>query len=237
MSKHFGKQDAAAHVIEKRVEGVLSLSEGHGMEMPGFVSAAADAARESAIVLLLAWIFVPPGTALLAIGLAWMTWKTGRSAWLGWSRLERLHRVIEQEKYEVEHHRPQEREELIALYSAKGFEGKLLGDVVDVLMADQDRLLKVMLEEEMGLTLQAYEHPLKQALGAALGSFLALILCSPFFLFFPSFGMLFASAILLLASATLSALFEKNRVIAAVIWNLSIGALAFGVAYFIFQML
>ena len=216
---------------------MLSLSEAHGTEMPGHLAAGADAAREMAMILLLAWIFFPAASILLSIGLAWLAWKTGRSAWLGWARLERLHRVIEQEKYEIEHHRPQEREELIALYGAKGFEGKLLDDVVDVLMADQDRLLKVMLEEEMGLTLQAFEHPLKQSLGAAVGSCVSLIAGMISFLLSPSYGMLIASFLLLTASASVSALYEKNQVIPAVIWNLSIGALSFGAAYFLFQIL
>ena len=222
--------------MKKRAEGTVLVSEAHGTEMPGHLAAGADAAREMGIALLLASIFVPSIYPLLAFGLGWFAWKVGRSAWLGWARLERLHRVIEQERYEIEHHRPQEREELIALYGAKGFEDKLLEDVVDVLMADQDRLLKVMLEEEMGLTLQAYEHPLKQSLGAAIGALAALITSLLFFLALPSYGMLIASSLLLTTSAVISALFEKNRVIPAVIWNLSIGALSFGVAYFVQQI-
>lgn len=223
--------------MEKRAEGMLSLSETHGTEMPGHLAAGCDAARETVMMLLLASIFFPHASVLIPLGLAWFAWKIGRSAWLGWSRLERLHRVIEQERYEIEHHRPQERDELIALYHAKGFEGKLLDEVVDVLMADQDRLLKVMLEEEMGLTLQAFEHPLKQSLGAAAGSFISLVVGMIAFFLSPSYGMLIASFLLLTASAALSALYEKNRVIPAVIWNLSIGALSFGAAYFVFQIL
>ncbi len=96
----------------------------------------------------------------------------GRSAWLGWSRLERLHRILAQEKWEIEHNREQEREELGVLYAAKGFEGKLLEDVLDVLMADGDRLLKVMVEEELGLTLESQVHPLKQGLGAGFECYL-----------------------------------------------------------------
>ena len=34
-------------------------------------------------------------------------------------------------------------------------------------MADGDRLLRVMLEEELGFSLEVYDHPLKQALGFA----------------------------------------------------------------------
>ncbi|MCC5831614.1 MAG: VIT1/CCC1 transporter family protein [Chlamydiales bacterium] len=237
MAKHFENKDALSHVREKRAEGMLSLSEAHGTEMPGHLAAGADAARETAMILLLASIFFPQASLLIPLGFAWFAWKIGRSAWLGWERLERLHRLIEQEKYEIEHHRPQEREELIALYQAKGFEGKLLEDVVDVLMADQDRLLKVMLEEEMGLTLQAFEHPLKQSLGAGVGSLISLIVTIISFFLIPSFGMLIASFLVLTISAAISALYEKNRLIPAVIWNLSIGALSFGVAYFLFQIL
>ncbi len=237
MDTHFQNKDPLSHVMEKRAEGMLSISESHGTEMPGHLAAAADAAREMAMVLLLVWLFSPSASVLISIGFAWFAWKTGRSGWLGWARLERLHSVIEQEKYEIEHHRPQEREELVALYQAKGFEGKLLDDVVDVLMADQDRLLKVMLEEEMGLTLQAYEHPLKQSLGAAIGSFISFVIMALFFFLSPSYGMILAFFLLLATSATVSALQEKNRVIPAVIWNVSIGALGFGVAYFLFQIL
>ncbi|MFZ0566234.1 MAG: VIT1/CCC1 transporter family protein [Chlamydiales bacterium] len=240
MRQHFENQDALSHVINKRTQGFLL--ESHGAEMPGYLAAGAEAAKETGVILLLTWAlltglnisFLPMGWALLAMGGGWTVWKTARTAWLGWGRLERLHRIVEQEKYEIEHHRPQEREELIALYRNKGFEGKLLEEVVSVLMADQDRLLRVMLEEELGLTLQVYDHPLKLSLGTLAGSFTALLAAAFFFVFFPSFGILIASMSMLAAGAFLSAFYEKNRIIAATIWNLAIGALAFGVAYFVF---
>lgn len=244
MGNHFEEKNALAHVMEKRVKGMSSLAEAHGTEMPGYLSAGLDAARDSAIALLLLWLFlsllqIASGqllTVFLAFGLAWAVWKAGRSGWLGWSRLERLHRLIEQEKYEIEHHRPQEREELVALYQAKGFEGKLLEDVVDVLMADQDRLLKVMLEEEMGLTLEAYEHPLQQSLGACIGSLSALGISALFLFFLPSFGVLIAAFLLMGAAAFVSSVYEGNQIIPAAIWNLSLAALSFGVGYFIFRI-
>lgn len=245
MSHHFKDEDALSHVIEKRVEGILTLSESHGTETPGHLAAAADAIRETGVVLFLLWLllsllgasFILIAITLASFGVAWMVWKTGRSAWLGWARLERLHRLIEQEKYEIEHHRPQEREELMALYLAKGFEGKLLNDVVDVLMADQDRLLKVMLEEELGLTLMAYEHPLKQSAGAFTGSFIALALAWGLFFFLPAYGIPIASVLCVAGGAAISAFYEKNRLIPAIIWSVSLAALTFGTAFFIFQML
>lgn len=240
MKKHFENQDALTHVMKKRTEGVLL--ESHGEEMPSYLAAGAEAAKETGIILLLTWAllkgldisFFPMGWALLAMGGGWASWKTARIGWLGWVRLERLHRIIEQEKYEIEHHRPQEREELLALYHSKGLEGKLLEEVVSILMADQDRLLKVMLEEELGLTMQVYDHPLKLSFGSLVGSGVALLVSAFCFIFFPSFGILLASMLLLAAGAFLSAFYEKNRIIAATIWNLAIGALAFGMAYFVF---
>lgn len=245
MGKHFEDKKALEHVMGKRIEGMASFSESHGTELPGYLSAACDSTRETAVVLLLLWLFLSLLNVsshqifmvFTAFGLGWVAWKAGRSGWLGWSRLERLHRLIEQEKYEIVHHRPQEREELMALYEAKGFEGKLLDSVVDVLMADQDRLLKVMLEEEMGLTLQAFEHPLQQCLGAAIGAAFALMVSGVFLFFIPSFGVLLSTFLLLGASAFFSALYEGNEVIPTVIWNLSIAILTLGVAYFVFRIL
>lgn len=242
MTKHFEDREALGHVLEKRAEGMASNLEAHGTEMAGHLSTAVDASKETAIVMLLVWIFLTQLSisfhatfvAFAAFGMGWLTWKAGKSGWLGWTRLERLHRLIEQEKYEIEHHRPQEREELVALYGAKGFEGKLLNDVVDVLMADQDRLLKVMLEEEMGLTLQAYEHPVQHILGASAGCLIALIVNGIFLFALPTYGVILAAGSVLIGATVLSAAYEKNRMVPAVIWNVSLGALAFGVAYFLF---
>ncbi|MCH9609707.1 MAG: hypothetical protein S4CHLAM45_00970 [Chlamydiales bacterium] len=243
-NEHFGEKEAIAHVVEKQVEGIVALSESHGTEMPGHLSAGADAARETAILLFVLWTLLDAtslkmgmvAAILVSFGLGLLVWKAGRSAWLGWTRLERLHRVIEQERHEIEHNREQEREELTALYAAKGFEGKLLEDVIDVLMSDNDRLLKVMLEEELGLTLQAYEHPLKQCVGAFVGALFALLILAFFFLLLPSYGALLATAITLSIATVVSAVYEKNQVMPALVWNLAIGGIAFGVAYFVMHM-
>lgn len=242
MHKHFDEKDALSHVLEKREEGIKEI---HGFEMPGHLSAGADSCRDIALFLLVAWTvlsflnasFHSTLACLAAAGLGWLVWKGGRSSWLAWTRLERLHRLIEQEKYEIEHHRPQEREELTALYHAKGLEGKLLENVIDVLMADQDRLLKIMLEEELGLSLEAYEHPLKQAFGAGIGALISLIICLSSFLIFPQFGIIFASLFMMGAGAFVSAYYEKNRIISAVVWNISLGILVFGMVFFLLKIL
>lgn len=240
---HFKGKDAMSHVAEAQIQGIVSSAEIHGSEMPGHLYAAADAARDTAVVLGLLWILlsalqVPVDKSLLFLAIfggGWLLWKAGRSAWLGWARLERLHRVIAQEKWEIEHHRQQEREELVALYAAKGFEGKLLQDVVDVLMADGDRLLRVMVEEELGFTLENHEHPLKQAVGAAIGSLIVLVGCLLGGFLFPSYGVLYTALILMGAAAAWAAWQDRNKMIPAIVWNLGLAILAGGFVYFMFK--
>lgn len=241
MHRHFGSVDALGHVVKRRAEGAHLLAETHGLEMPGLIPVASDAARETALVTLLFWTALTPFSFtafafLIPFLCGYMVWKVGRSCWMGYSRLEKLHSTIEQEKYEINHHRTQEREELEALYRAKGFEGKLLDEVVDVLMADQNRLLLVMLEEEMGLTLEIYEHPIKQALGTTVGVLISSLLSLLLLLALPRHGILLASFLTIGGSALITAHEKKNRLIPAIVWNISISALAFGVLFLLSQL-
>lgn len=240
LPEHFKGKEAVAHVAEAQAQGIVSAAEIHGIEIPGYISSGADSARESALVLILIWFIVSPlslplmmSLKLFAVfALGWMVWKGGRSAWLGWSRLERLHRILEQERWEIQHHRQQERTELKALYAAKGLEGKLLDDVIEVMMADDNRLLRIMVEEELGLTLASTEHPLQQGLGAAIGAALAGFFCLLGLYFFSTIGILFCACAIIAIAGFILAYYSENRLVPAVIWNLGIAALAFGSTYF-----
>lgn len=240
---HFKGKDAISHVIEAQAQGIVSASEVHGTEIPGHLSAAADAARETAVLLPIVWVIMsqsgdshsPSLSLLIIVSFGWLIWKMGRSAWLGWFRLERLHRVLEQERWEIEHHRQQERDELRVLYAAKGFEGKLLEDVLDVLMADNDRLLKVMVQEELGLTLGTTEHPLKQGIGAASGVlFAAIITLVPLALGW-YFGLILGAVIAIGCASALAARLAGNDIISGIVWNLGIATLAVSTVYFLLE--
>lgn len=232
--KHFQGKSAVAHVAEAQARGLIVAAESHGTEIPGSLAAATDAARETSMILLLLGLFSTMLTfniyqTLLFFSLflfGWLLWKAGRSAWLGWARLERLHRILEQERWEIEHNREQEREELKALYAAKGFSGPLLDEVMDVLMADQDRLLKVMVQEELGLSLEVYEHPLQQSLGAAIGVVLAGLAGMFGYALYPPYGLYLAALLVIGTSSILAAHAEGNRITPALVWNLSIVLLA-----------
>ena len=224
-------------VVQAQEQGRIAATESHGLETPGFISSAADAARETAIFLLLfslplldSYYFIQSIQLLGVFVCGWALWKGGRSAWLGWFRLERLHRVLEQEKWEIEHHRQQERSELSVLYAAKGFKGQLLEEVLDVLMADDERLLRVMAEEELGLSLGAYEHPLMQGLGAFLGVIVAAaIFFGTLFINFlmsrhpqPLLWAPVGSVIIIAIASAILAQQVKNRKIPAILWNVAL---------------
>lgn len=242
---HFKGKEALEHVIEARLKGKAASAEIHGTELPGHLSAAFDAAKETAFALLLLTLLLselplPPSKAhLLALAFmaGFLLWKVGRSAILGWARLERLHRLIEEERWEIEHHRAQEKEELKALYAAKGFSGKLLDEAVEVLMADDNRLLQVMLEEELGLNLETVEHPLKQAAGAFLGVLGAALVFSSAIFFLPSYGAYLATFVIIGLSSAALAKLMKNKPLPSIVWNLAIATLGVGAAHFFFRLL
>lgn len=237
-SDHFEGKNPHEHVLKKKSEVATEI---HGDEIPGHLGSFLDALRDTSILFLILWTIIhvmdlPLGSLFhlfLFISVSWVIWKGVRSFWVASARLERLHRVLKEERYEIENHRPQEREELKALYAAKGFKGPLLDEVLDVLMADDERLLRVMMEEEMGLSLGNYEHPLKIGLSAALG-----VLVSSFILFamgaFTQYWSFVSVACLLIALSGYSmAKLQKNDGIAAFIWNLGFAILTFGVLYFL----
>ncbi len=237
-SDHFQGKKPLEHVAKKKSE---MANEIHGDELPGHQGSFLDALRDTSALLLILWVSalhleIKPKVLfyfLLLSSIGWLIWKGIRSFWLAAARLERLHRVLKEERYEIENHRPQEREELAALYKAKGFKGPLLEEVLDVLMADDDRLLKVMMEEEMGLTLENCEHPLKVSLGAVFGVLFSSSLLLLMAGFSICWGFLVIAFLLIAFSGLFIAKLQKNEPISAFIWNLGFAVLTFGVIYFL----
>lgn len=234
------KKKLVEEIVKKRIRKKVATSEFYKAEMPEHFESAIETAKSTAIVsFILFIILIELNFSIIQIRhffilffFPWFFWKICQVAITGWTRLNRLHKIIQEEKYEIEHHRKQERKELQIIYSAKGFSGKLLDDVIDVLMADDNRLLQVMMEEEMGLTLRRYEHPLKQGIFAGVGAAIAACLLflgligNYFYEFF-----IFGAFIIILASV-LSAKYEKNNLSFAILWNLAIGALISFITFF-----
>ena len=105
-------------------------------------------------------------------------------------------------------------------------------------MADGDRLLRVMVEEELGLSLEVHEHPLKQGVGAAVGALIAVsaVLLGGACCSTTARGIWVASLIVMAFFAGFSAYYEKNRLVSAIVWNLSLGILAFSTLYWLLRL-
>lgn len=216
---HFKGKNADKHILEKFLQGMNISQEPHGIETSGCYVSAIDAARQSTFILTILLLMVAgclSGIKLLIIAFTLALGSGARSAWMAWARLERLHRMLEEERLEICNNREQERLELKALYQLKGFEEPLLTQVCDVLMADSDRLLKVMLEEELGLTLASHEHPLKLAGFAMLGVIISAGVFTTLLSFAPTLLIYWASAIVASLGALHAHLLCNDRIHSAV---------------------
>jgi hypothetical protein len=238
---HFHDKSVVEHLRETRMKGFRASQENHGLEPQGHIIAGADAAKETAIVTLLLWIvlsqlqmeFFSKVLALGFVTLGILLWKSGRSALLSWGRLERVNRLIADEKHEIETNRQEEKEELTEIYRAKGFTPPLLEKVIDVLMADDNKLLGVMLEEELGVTLEIYEHPLKQALGAGIGVFLSSCLIVIGLMLQSVWGLFFTAYLTIFIASYVTAKKERIRPLPSIVWNLSLAFLVSFAVYFL----
>lgn len=231
-------------LIKKRIRKKVASSEFYKKELPEHLASSVESAKETVLVSFVIFIiFMQLHVAsdlmwkfFLSFYIGWFFWKICQVAIAGWIRLNRLHKVIEEEKFEIEHHRKHERSELEIMYKAKGFSGELLNNAIDVLMADDNRLLQVMMEEEMGLTLRTFEHPLKLSFYAGLSTaltsaFLFLGLITNFYNFF-IFGFL-----VIIITSIFSTRFEKNILSFSIVWNTAILSLICTLTFFAIKMI
>lgn len=233
------KKNISDHLKNTDKRKLAATSETHRQELPGHISAGIRAAKETAFVFLIIWSILPNPTisVFFCIGCGYTIWKTGQNALFGWNRLEKLHRIIEEKRFEIDHHRSQKKQELRKIYASKGLFGKLLDEVVDFLLADDNRLLLVMLKEELGLTLESYEHPLKQAFGAFIGAFTVSLILIGSIAFGSQIGLPLFTLLLIIITSNVVARYEKRNQLNAVVWNGSLTLFIFGVTYFITRLL
>lgn len=159
--------DAEDHITDARGRARQVLgAEAHLTEVSDWRMALVSA-RDALILVWLTWVLLQSletpavsGQLLVAfsIGVAMLFGiSTGRSTW---TRVRYYEAELDRERGEIQNNLEHEREEVRVLYAAKGFEGDLLEKIVDTLSADDDRLLRVMMEEELGLSMNHVAHPL-----------------------------------------------------------------------------
>ncbi|MBI2639087.1 VIT1/CCC1 transporter family protein [Candidatus Peregrinibacteria bacterium] len=161
----------------------------------------------------------------------------GLGTYLG-SKSEKDHYESElaRENWEIDNMPEAEIQEIRDIYSAKGFKGKLLDDVVAKITSDRDVWLKTMMTDELGFA----EAPPKPGLNGIImsvsfivGSFIPTL---PYFFQESYFESIFRiamilSAIGLLAVGGLKTRFTKRNVIISALETLIVGALAAGGSY------
>lgn len=103
------------------------------------VAGAAGAGLDSNIVIILGFANLIADGFSMSVG----SYLSNRSEQQQYQK----HKAVEY--WEVENLPEKEREEVREIYAAKGFEGELLEQVVDVITADKDRWVDVMMKEEL----------------------------------------------------------------------------------------
>lgn len=220
---HFEGKSAFEHLKEARLRTKRQLKEDHAVETKSPWDAGIRLMSETAMfggmLLIYSHFFLLTLPSFLIFLIAFTAFRAVYSALDSYARLNRLHRIIEEERYEIEHNLAQERLELEALYRQKGFEGQLLNDVIEVLMSDRNRLLGVMLEEELGLQVEGFDHPLLQGLGALVGGVVAVIPLTIAFIFLPWTLSLLAPVLVAAIAAGIKAHLERLSSMKLIVWH------------------
>jgi VIT1/CCC1 family predicted Fe2+/Mn2+ transporter len=198
------------------------------------VAGSAGAGLGSEVILILGFANLLADGFAMSVG-AYLSTKSERAAY-------RKHRRTEY--WEVDNIPESEREEIREIFADKGFEGKLLEDVVEVITADRDRWVDVMMKEELQM-IEERKSPL--AMGAVTYLSFLLIGLIPLLVYVIDFSSgpvanLFEISCALTAFGFLIIGYLKSFVtetsrIKGIAETLLLGALAAGLAYFIGDVL
>jgi len=114
------------------------------------VAGAVGAGLDSSVIIILGFANLFADGFAMSIG-AYLAAKSEKDNY-------EKHKKIEY--WEIENIPEKEKEEIREIYEAKGFEGALLDQVVDVITSDKDRWVDVMMKEELGM-IQDEKSPFK----------------------------------------------------------------------------
>lgn len=234
----------AAHLetARKLGRGMLA-SEAEGGQ-PYEVLHAASAARDGAILVLALWAMLQGirhpdlGNAILLTTAAVVATYSGIANALGvYAQIRHWEHELRRERDEVHHYPAQERQELKAIYEAKGFTGEQLDSIVDTLCSDDDRLLKIMLEEELGIFFEQWNHPAVIGLLTGVASLIGgLAVAGAAMASTHWLPPVAAAVIIALAAMIRTGWYRPSTIESFARWSLVAGCVA-GVAFFLSQLL
>lgn len=169
------KPTTAAHLETARLRGRGMIAAEVAGSQPYEVLHAASAARDGAMLVLALWAMLMGAgradlgpTLLVAAAVVFGLYGGIGNALAIAAQLRHWTHELNRERNEIRDCPGEEREELRAIYEAKGFSGQQLDSIIDTLCSDDDRLLRVMMEEEMGIFFEQWNHP--AVIGAITGA-------------------------------------------------------------------
>ena len=148
------------------------------------------------------------------------------------------------EYWEVDNIPKKEREEIVAIYKEKGFEGKLLQEVVEVIVADRDRWVNEMMKDELNM-IEEVKSPLKIGLATLISfvvvGFIPLIVYVWDYFYEVDFDVFFWTCLLtgsaFILVGALKSWVNQTGIWHSVIETLLLGIIAALVAYFVGDVL
>ena len=198
------------------------------------VSGAVGASLDSSIIIILGFANLLADGFSMSVG-AYLSTKSERDNF-------RRHRA--QEYWEVDNIPEKEEEEIREIFRGKGFEGELLEQVVEVITADRDRWVEVMMKEELEM-IEEVKAPLM--IGAVTYLSFLLVGFIPLLVYVWDFlgdfpGDLFIWSSLLTSMAFIMIGFLKSYVtetshFKGILETLTLGIIAAGVAYLVGDLL
>lgn len=146
----------------------------------------------------------------------------------------------EKEKYEMKTIPDRERKEVRDIYYKKGFRGKLLEDIVKNICSSNRNWLKIMMNEELGLS-DVFISPVKSAIVVGLAALIGSLIPLASFFFLPIMnaviGSLIISAIALFATGAVEAKMTVGSWIRKGIQLAVIGMSAAGIGFLVGKLL
>jgi len=240
--------DDPDHLAEARLRARQVLGrEPHGGPIDDWRQTVVSA-RNGLVLAALLWlsltgagVAVPAAATVAIVGIGYALFVGVTSAWATLREVRHYETELERERGQIRATPEREREEVQSLYAAKGFEGDLLEQVVDTLCADDDRLLKVMMEEELGLAIHHLNHPIVVGLIHGGGALLGALTLAATARVVPAVAatawVLGVGGVLLGGLAAIDARFSRRPLVPAMAtWLVMAGASA-GVVYFLAEWL
>lgn len=162
------------------------------------------------------------------------------------ARIDYIKKERRKEEWEIENLKDEEKQEIYDIYKEKGFTGKLLDEIVEVITRRKKVWLDTMMKEELGL-IEDGKKPLASAVSTFVGfNLIGIIPLLPFvFLYAGGFSLesnsflysVVFTAIAFFVIGVIKGKVVKHSIISSGLVSLLVGGIAAGVAYSVGMLL